>query len=81
MALADCIIIPQIRNADYIFDCVKKYNKSNTPIFLVKYKTTFNKEYDCIKILESLGMMYLTSNTVLKQVKDSIGEAIIDDAK
>lgn len=81
MALADCIIIPQIRNADYIFDCVKKYNKSNTPIFLVKYKTTFNKEYDCIKILESLGMMYLTSNTVLKQIKDSIGEAIINDAK
>lgn len=79
IALADCIIIPQISNADYIFDSIREYSKSDIPIYLLKYKTKNAIEYDCIRLLESLGVMYLTSNNVLKQIKDSIGEAIESD--
>ncbi len=75
MALADCMIISQISKIDYIFDYVKKYLKSDKPVFLVKYKTINTEEYDCIKILESLKVMYLSSNTVLEQIKHTIGEA------
>lgn len=78
MALADCMIIPQISNTDYIFDYVKKFLKSDKPVFLVKYKTRTIKEYDSIKALESLGVMYLSSNTVLKQIKDTIGEVFVE---
>lgn len=79
MALADCMIIPQISNTDYIFDYVKKYLKSDKPVFLVKYKTRTIKEYNSIGALESLGVMYLSSNTVLKQIKDTVGEAFVDN--
>lgn len=78
MALADCMIIPQISNTDYIFDHVKKFLKSDKPVFLVKYKTRIIKEYDCIKALESLGVIYLSSKTVLNQIKDTIGEVFVD---
>jgi len=78
MALADCMIIPQISNTDYIFDYVKKFLKSDKPVFLVKYKTRTIKEYDCIKALESLGVMYLSSNTVLNQIKNTVGEVFVD---
>lgn len=77
MAFADCIIIPQISNTDYIYDYVKKFLKLDKPVFLVKYKTRTIKEYNCIKALESLGVMYLSSNTVLKQIKDTVGEVLI----
>lgn len=77
MALADCMIIPQISNTDYIFDHVKKFLKSDKPVYLVRYKTRTIKEYNCIKALESLGVMYLSSNTVLKQIKDTVGEVLI----
>lgn len=80
MALADCMIIPQISNTDYIFEFIKKFLESDKPVFLVKYKTKTIKEYDCIKALESLGVMYLSSNTILKQIKDTIGEAYLDDS-
>lgn len=79
MALADCLIIPQIRNADYLFDLVEKYLKSDNLVFLIRYKTKNKIEYDCVRALESLGVMYLTSNNVLNQIKNSIGEAIEDD--
>lgn len=78
MALADCMIIPQISNTDYIFDYVKRFLKFDKPVFLVKYKTRTIKEYDCIKALESLGVMYLSSNTVLNQIKNTVGE-VFDD--
>lgn len=78
MALADCMIIPQISNTDYIYDYVKNFLKSGKPAFLVKYKTKTIKEYDSIKALESSGVMYLSSNTVLKQIKDTIGEVFVD---
>ena len=77
MALADCIIIPQISNTDYIYDYVKKILKLDKPVFLVKYKTRTIKEYNCIKALESLGVMYLSSNTVLKQIKHTVGAVLI----
>lgn len=72
MALADCVIIPQISNTDYIFDYVKKYLELDKPVFLIKYKTRTIKEYDCIRTLESLGVMYLCSNTVLNQIKNTV---------
>ena len=78
MALADCLIIPQISYTDYIFDYVEKFLKSDKPVFLVKYKIRTIKEYDCIKALESLGVMYLSSNTVLNQIKDTVGEVFVD---
>ena len=74
-ALADCMIIPQISESDYFMGFVEKYLKSDKPVFLVKYKTRSNKEYDCIKKLESLGVMYMSSNSILKQITDTIGEA------
>ena len=78
MALADCMIIPQISYTDYIFDYVKNFMKSDRPVFLVKYKTRTIKEYDCIKALESLGVMYLSSNTVLNKIKNTVGEVYFD---
>lgn len=77
-ALADCMIIPQISESDYFMDFVMKYLESDKPIFLVKYKIRSNKEYDCIKKLESLGVKYLSSNTVLNQIKDTVGEFFVD---
>lgn len=74
-ALADCMIIPQISESDYFMGFVEKYLKSDKPVFLVKYKTRSNKEYNCIKKLESLGVMYMSSNSILKQITDTIGEA------
>lgn len=74
-ALADCMIIPQISESDYFMDFVEKYLESDKPVFLVKYKTKSNKEYDCIRKLESLGIMYLSSNSILKQITDTIGNA------
>lgn len=79
MALADCMVIPQISDSDNIIGFVKKYLESDKPVFLVKYKTKKIKEYDCIKALESLGVMYVSSKTVYKQIKDTIGEAIVDE--
>ena len=76
--LADCMIIPQISESDFFMDYVKNYLESDKPVFLVKYKTRSNKEYDCIKTLESLGVMYLSSNTVLNQIKDTVGEVFVD---
>ena len=78
MVLADCMIIPQISNTDYIFDFVKKFMELDKPVFLVKYKTRTIKEYDCIRALESLGVMYLHSKTVFNQIKNTIGEAFDD---
>lgn len=78
MALADCMIIPQISNTDYLFGHVKKFLKSDKPVFLVKYKTRTITEYDNIKALEAFGAMYLSSNTVLNRIKDTVGEALVD---
>ena len=75
-AIADCMIVPQISKKDNTFDYIKKFLASDKPVFLVKYKTNNKKEYDCIKALESLGVMYLSSNTVLKQIENTIGVAI-----
>lgn len=77
-ALADCMIIPQINESDYFMDYVEKYLESDKPVFLIKYKTKNNKEYDCIKTLESLGVMYLSSNTVLNQIKNTVGEVFVN---
>ena len=78
MVLADCMIIPQISITDYIFDFVKKFMELDKPVFLIKYKTRTFKEYDCIRALESLGVMYLHSKTVFNQIKNTIGEAFDD---
>lgn len=78
-AFADCMIIPQISSDDYFMSYVETYMKLDKPVFLVKYKSKSNKEYDCIRKLESLGVMYLSSDTIYKQIKDTIGEAMIDE--
>lgn len=78
MALADCLIVPQISNTDYIFDFVKKFLKLAKPVFLVKYKIRTFKEYDCIKTLESLGVKFLSGNTILNQIRETVGEVFVD---
>ena len=45
---------------------------------IVKYKTRTITEYDNIKALEAFGAMYLSSNTVLNRIKDTVGEALVD---
>lgn len=78
-AFADCMILPQISSDDYLMGYVETYMALDKPVFLVKYKSKSNKEYDCIRKLESLGVMYLSSDTIYKQIKDTIGTAIVDD--
>ncbi len=78
-AFADCMIIPQISSDDYFMSYVETYMALDKPVFLVKYKSKSNKEYDCIRKLESLGVMYLSSKTIYKQIKDTIGTATVDD--
>ena len=78
-AFADCMIIPQISSDDYFMNYVEAYMALDKPVFLVKYKSKSNKEYDCIRKLESLGVMYLSSDTIYKQIKDTIGVAVVDD--
>lgn len=73
--LLDCLIIPQLSFGDKIMQLVQMCIDMNKPVYLIKYKKAHVNEYDCAEALQFLGANFLTSNTALKRVQATIGNA------
>ena len=74
-AISDCLIVPQLSYNDTVMYFVRNFIAANKPVFFIKYKTGDGTEYDCANILTSLGVKYLSSNTAIKEITDTIGDA------
>lgn len=75
MAICDCIIVSQLSYNDIVMQFVRKCLEANKPVYFIKYKARDSTEYDCINNLSQLGIKFLSSNTVLEQIKETIGGA------
>lgn len=74
-AVCDCLIVPQLSSNDIVIQFVRNYLALNKPVFFIKYRTGDGTEYDCTHALTPLGVKYISSNTALKQIRETIGEA------
>ena len=75
MAICDCIIVPQLSSNDIIMQFILKCLEAKKPVFFIKYKTGDGSEYDSLNNLSPLGVKFLSSNTALEQIKETIGYA------
>lgn len=72
LALADCLIVPQLRLKDNVLKLVKQFLLAEKPVFFIDYEKGGGIEYDYNLGFNSLGVKYLSNDNAVEQVHNAI---------